>query len=211
MVFQHLPSTVLQDCHIDVVVCLADPNPVAEEPEGLWRVSSPPDSGDRRHPGVRPARHVLSFHQLDQLPLGEHGVLQIETRKLSLARRNALRQALDQAGVPELVKDPVVQGTVILELQCAERVCDTLDGVGDAVSEVVHGIDTPLVSRHDVGRLPDAVQGRISHVDVGACHVDLRTHDILAILKLSVPHPLKQVQALVHRPVPVRRILAGLS
>ena len=40
---------------------------------------------------------------------------------------------------------PVVEGTVVFELEGAERVGDAFDRVADAVREVVHGVDAPLV------------------------------------------------------------------
>ena len=44
-----------------------------------------------------------------------------------------------------LVHEPIVERTVVLELESAKRVGDAFDGVGDAVREIIHGVDLPSV------------------------------------------------------------------
>ena len=55
---------------------------------------------------------------------------------------------------------PVVAGSSALKLQCAKRVCDVLNGVTQAVCEVVAGVDAPLVSSHGVLNILDPVGSR---------------------------------------------------
>mmetsp|Transcript_5820 Transcript_5820/g.13955 ORF Transcript_5820/g.13955 Transcript_5820/m.13955 type:complete len:211 (+) Transcript_5820:1590-2222(+) len=145
---------------------------------------------------------MLALDELDQLALRQNRVLEVEARELCLPR-----VAGDQVRVLQLVQHPVVERAVVLELEGAERVRDLFQGVRNAVREVVHRVDAPLVPGHDMLRLAHPVQGRVSHVEVGAGHVDLRTQTMLAFLVVAVLHLLEHLEVLLHRAVAVRRLL----
>ena len=99
---------------------------------------------------------MLVGHQQVQLTLGHHGVFQIQARELILARVNRNR---------DVVQYPVVQTTVVLELKRTQRVRNTFQGIADAVGEVVHRVDAPLVASLVVFSKFNTVQHRIAHHD----------------------------------------------
>ena len=77
---------------------------------------------------------------------------------------------------------------MILKFQSADGVCDVLDCVLDRMSEVVHRVDAPLVSRVVVCHMGNTIEDRITHVDVRGCHIDLRTENLLTVLVHTVLH-----------------------
>ena len=70
------------------------------------------------------------------------------------------------------VEHPVIQFAVVVKFQRAYGMRDALDGVGDAVGEVVHGVDAPLVSRTVMLGMPDAVQRGVTHDHIGRGHIN---------------------------------------
>ncbi len=56
----------------------------------------------------------------------------------------------------------------------------------------------------------DSVDDRVSHVDVRACHVDLRSQAYFTVCELTGSHLLEELKVLLYRSVPVRALLAGL-
>ena len=100
---------------------------------------------------------------------------------------------------------------MVLELQRAERVRDAFDRVRDRVRVVVGRIDAPGVAGAVMRRVPDAVERRIAHVDVGRRHVDLRAQHVRAVGKLARAHPPEQVEVLLDRPVAIRAVAARLG
>jgi len=85
---------------------------------------------------------------------------------------------------------------------------DFLNGIGKAVSKVVHRIDAPLHPCSIVGSSLDAKENRISHGDVWRGHIDFGTKDMGSVLQFSSPHPGKQVEVLFNRPAPVGTFFA---
>ena len=81
---------------------------------------------------------------------------------------------------------------------------DTLQGVLNGVSEVIHGIDAPLVAGAVVRHVLDAVDGRVAHIEVAAGQVDLGAEGHSAIGELTGPHPSEQIQALLNGAIPIR-------
>ena len=81
--------------------------------------------------------------------------------------------------------------------------------VGEAVREVVHRVDAPGVARTVVGRVPDAVEHRVAHDDVGGGHVDLRPQHVRPVRELPRAHAPEQVQVLRRRATAVRAFRAG--
>ncbi len=77
-----------------------------------------------------------SLHELEQLALAHHRIVQVQAGKLDLPRVVDL----------QLVEQPVVERAVVLELQGADRVGDALDRIALPVGEIVHGINAPLVA-----------------------------------------------------------------
>ena len=69
---------------------------------------------------------------------------------------------------------------------------DPLDSILDRMSEIVHRINAPFVASIVMADVSDAVDDRISHIDVGRTHIDARTEHFLTVRILSFPHLLKQ-------------------
>ena len=109
----------------------------------------------------------------------------------------------------EVLEDPVVERAVDFEFQRANAVGDALDVVAQAMREVVHRVDAPLVARVMVRGVADTVEQRVAQPDVGRSHIDLRAQCSLAIGELAVLHAREQIQALFDGAVAVRAILAG--
>ncbi len=154
---QILADAVLELCDVDDVFLFRDANARAEVAERLGRVAATAQPGNRRHAWVVPARHVSLLHELQQLPLAHHGVIQIEAGELVLPRLVTFDQIVDQ---------PVVQRPMIFELERADRMRDPLDRIRQRVREVVHRIDAPRVARPVMRGVADPVQRRIAHVQV---------------------------------------------
>ena len=124
---------------------------------------------------------------------------QIQPIKLNLLRRK----------YSQLLNEPVVERAMILKLQRAQRVRDTLDRIRLPMRVVVHGINAPLISGSVMLRVQNAVHHRIAHVQVRRSHIDLRPQSTRAIGKFSGAHALKQIKILFDRPVAIRAIFAG--
>ena len=134
---QILADAVLELRHVDDVLFLRHADPRAEVADRLRRVAAAPQAADRRQPRVVPARHVPLLHQLQQLALAHHRVIQVQARELDLLRLVAL---------DERVHQPVIERTMVLELQRAERMRDPLERVRQRVRVVVHRVDAPGVA-----------------------------------------------------------------
>ena len=111
----------------------------------------------------------------------------------------------------EVVKKPIVQRTVNLKLQCAQRMGDPFDRVRLTVCPVVGRVDAPLISGAGMGRVHDAVHHRIAHIQVGMAHINLGTQGFRPVGKLARTHPPEQIEVLFHRPISVRAVLPRRS
>ncbi len=107
-------------------------------------------------------------------------------------------------GDGHIFRHPVVQGPVVFKLKGAQGVGNALQRVLDGVGKVVHGVNAPLVPLAVVVGVIDAVDHRVAHIEVAGGQVDLGPEGHPALLKLAVLHPFKQVQGLLHGPIPVR-------
>ena len=94
------------------------------------------DAAERRHARIVPAADQALLDQFEQLALAHEGIGQVQAGEFILmARENA--EGLDE---------PVIQRTVHVELEGADRMGDVLDRVALAVGIIIHRIDAPLVS-----------------------------------------------------------------
>ena len=191
---QILPEAVFQEGVFNGVVRLGHPHPVAEIADGAGGVAPPPQAAQGRHTGIVPAGHTALLHELAQLPLGHDGVVDAQPGEFDLPGL--------VVGDGHVLGHPVVQGAVGLKLQGAEGVGDALQGVLDGVGEVVHGVDAPLVPLAVVVGVVDPVDHRVPHIEVAGGQVDLGPEGVPSVLKFPVLHPFKEVQGLLHRPVP---------
>ena len=86
-----------------------------------------------------------------------------------------------------------------LELERAQGMGDTLDGVGLAVCEVVGRVDAPRIARPGMRGMHDPVQHRVTKVDVGGRHIDAGAEHARAVGERTRAHLREQVQALLDR------------
>ena len=70
-------------------------------------------------------------------------------------------------GNGDVVQYPVVERPVIFKLQGAKRVGDAFERIGNAVGEIIHRVDTPLVPAAMVTDMFDPIDDRVPHVDIG--------------------------------------------
>ena len=193
---QVLPQAVLQEAVLNGVGGLGHADALAEAADGGGGVSPAAQATQRGHPGIVPAGDIVLLHQLAELPLGHHRVVDAQPGKLDLPGMGRQLTVLD---------DPVVQGPVRLELQRAQAVGDALQRILNRMREVVHGINAPLVSLPVVAHVVDTVDDRIAHIEVTAGQVDLGPQRHGAVGELPGPHTGEQVQALLDGPIPVGR------
>ena len=79
------------------------------------------------------------------------------------------------------------------------------------MGKIIHRIDQPPVSRVVVGHPGHTIDDRVTHVDVGTCHIDLGAQYFLAVCIASVFHVLEQFQVLLNGAVSVRTLLTRLG
>ena len=115
---------------------LRNPDRRTEITDRLWRVAASANAGERGHARIVPTGDTFFLHQREQLSLAEQRVGKTEAIEFHLLRRENA----------ELFDEPVVQWTVIFKFQRADRVRHVFDGIGLAVREIVHRIDTPFAA-----------------------------------------------------------------
>ena len=76
---------------------------------------------------------------------------------------------------------------------------------------VIHGVDTPLITLALMMDMTNSVQSRVSHIQIGRCHIYFGTQYIRPIVKLTGPHALKQFQVFFDGTIAIRAIVAGFS
>ena len=144
---------------------------------------------------------MFFVHELQQLALAHHGVVEVATRKLILlARENA-----------ELLDKPIVEWLVHFEFERADRVCDFFNRIALSVREVVHRIDAPLVACAVVMRELDAVHQWIAQMHIGRRHINLRTQCFFTFLEFACTHTTEQVEVFFYAAITERRVLTGFG
>ena len=111
----------------------------------------------------------------------------------------------------DVIQYPVVQTTVILELQRTDGMGDPFQRIGNAVGEVVHRVDAPLVAGLMVLSKLDTVDNRIAHHDERRGHVDFGTQTRATFGKLTIFHLLEQRQVLFYAAITIRAVFTRLS
>ena len=181
---QVVAHAILEHAHVDPGIRFRDADTLREKLEAFGREAASPGADERRHSRIVPAVDVSLFDELDESPLGKDDIGEVEPRELVLPRQ----WTLELPSVGKLLDDPVVKRAMILELERADRMRDPLERVADAVRIVVQRIHAPLVAGPVMPRVPDPIDRRIAHVDVGARHVDLEPQHVCAVGKLPRAH-----------------------
>ena len=199
--FQVLADAVLEHGRIRDGVGLRNTGELDEHLDRLRRVAAAAKACDADKTRIIPAVHNAVLNELLDVALARHDVVQIHFRELDLSRRVLPVRILN---------DPVVQRTVVLELKRAERVRDALDRVLDRMREIVHRVNAPLISCVLMGQMSDPVNDRITHIDVGRGHIDLRAEDLLTVGKFAVLHFREEREVLLDAAVSARILASRL-
>ena len=199
---QIFADTGFQRSDLNGVVLLGHANAFAELTDRGSGVTATTQARNRRHTRIVPAFNVLVGHQQIQLTLGHHGIFQIQAREFVLTRMN-------RNG--DVVQHPVVQTTVILELQRTQGMRNAFQRIADAVGKIVHRVDAPLVAGLVVFGELNAVQHRIAHHDKRRRHIDFRAQAGFTFFKATGTHFFEQRQVLFDATIAVRAIFARLS
>src|SRR3954465_11837191 len=99
---------------------------------------------------------------------------------------------------------------MVLEFQRAERMGNALNGVRLSMREVIAGINRPGVPGARVVGMQNAVETRITQIDVAGRHVDLGAQHAGAVGKLAGAHTAEKVKVLFRSPVAEWAVAARL-
>ena len=94
------------------------------------------------------------------------------------------------------------------ELERADAVGDAFDVIAQAMGEIVHRINAPLVAGVMMLGVPDPVEHRVAQPDVGRRHVDLRAQRAGAVGKLAGFHARKKVEVFLDGAIAKRHLLS---
>ncbi len=194
---QIIANGVLQHGNVRNTIGTGGPHHLAEAADRCRRDAATTQPGDGRHARIIPAFDYPLVHQLFQLALAGHGVTGVQPPELVLPRSAFYRQ---------VVEKPVVERTMILELQCTDRMGDALYCVFLTVSEIVGGVDRPGVAGLVMMVLADPVENWIAHVHIGVGHINFCAQHPGAVGKLTLPHSPQEIEILRDRTLPVRAV-----
>src|SRR5258706_15792764 len=98
---------------------------------------------------------------------------------------------------------PIVQRTIIVELQGTHGVRNALDRIRLPMCIVVHRVNTPLTTGTMMVQVENSIHDRIAEIKVRRPHLDLRPQRSRTIWKLSLFHALEQIEILFDRTVAI--------
>ena len=199
---QGLAHTIFERAHLDQFVFLGHTSADNELAQRRRRVTAATHARDRRHPGIIPARHYAFLNQCIQFALTGYRVGDVQAGKFDLARPMLRLQ---------LVEKPVVERSMILEFERAQRVRNALVGIGQAMRKIVHRVDAPFVAGVLVRYVANPVDRRIPQVHVRRCHIDFRPQQVLPIGEFARVHACKQVEVFLDAAVTVWAVFAWLG
>jgi hypothetical protein len=113
---------------------------------------------------------------------------------LDITVKERFKRAIDLSGFMgkiEGIEEPIVEGTMIFELQGADRMGNPFDGIALAVSKIVQRIDAPGIPGAMVGSPADPVEYWIPQVEIGRVHVDFSPQYPASVREFSCTHPSK--------------------
>ena len=197
-----LTDAVLKQTDIYERICLCDTSAAHKLQNGGRGVAAAAQTAQGGHTRIVPPLNVVLKYQLTQVTLGHDRVGHVQASKLALLGMVRQRAVID---------NPLVQRTMVLELDRAHGVRDAFQCVLNRVRKVIERIDAPLVTLTVMVCADDAVDRRVTHVHVGRRHIDLGTQGLRTIRELAVAHVLEQLQVLLDRTITVRAVLARLG
>ena len=87
--------------------------------------------------------------------------------------------------------------------------CHAFLRVGNRVREIIHRVHTPLVARAVVVSEHNAVNNRVAHIHIRACHINLGAQYHASLGVLALRHLGKQAQVFLHTALSVRAVFSG--
>ena len=174
----------------------------AELLDGFRGISPLAHTAQRRHTRIVPTGDETGIDELLEIALRHYRVLDIETGELYLSRGH---------GEFALLAHPVVQRAVVFEFESAYRMGDSVERVAYRMSEIVHGINAPLVAGAVMVRAQNSVNYRIAHVDIGARHIYLGAQYLTSVGIFALFHLLEKSEIFLYTAVTVRAFFAGLG
>ncbi len=115
-------------------------------------------SGYGRHAGIIPTGYKSLFHKLEQLALAHHSICEVQPVELNLTRAICV--------VGKLTYKIIIERTMWHKLQCADRMCYTLEIIALTMREIIHWIDLPGCTRAVVRMLDDSIHDRITEMHI---------------------------------------------
>ena len=188
VLIQILAQAMLQETELNGAADLGYTDSLAEVADGLGGVAAASQAGESGHAGIIPAGYIAALNKGAQLALGHNGVVDAKACKLDLA---------GSAGYIGVVDYPVVERTVILVLQRAQRMGNALKCILNGMSKVIHGEDAPLGTLTVMLDVADTVDDGVAHIEVAAGKVNLCAQSLGTLGELAVSHALEQIQRLL--------------
>ncbi len=153
------------------------------------------------HAWIIPSAHIATLHKHAQITLGHDGARDVQSAKLNLAWTG-------RKHVRRLFHHPVIEGAMVFVFERTHAVGDPFKRIADGVGKVVHGIDAPIVSCAVMLLIQNTIHRRVTHIDVGARHINLHAKNHATLFVLALFHFFKQTKAFFHRAIPIRAIFA---
>ena len=191
---QIFADAMIQQSHIRQTVEFGNADLFAEIAESFRRNAAAAERTDRRHTGIVPSVHIMTFHQFPEFAFAHHCVSESKPGKFDLT---------GFGGGIQVFNEPIVQRAMHFKFQCADGMGDPLNGIFQRMSKIVQRIDAPLIAGIVMFCMTDPVNGRIAHVHIRVCHVDLGTENFAAVGELTVFHAFKKIQVFFHRAVAI--------
>ena len=166
-------------------VDLCDADLCAERPQRRRRIAAPTHAAQRRHARIVPTVDESFPYQFGEFSLRHHNMSQVETGELILSR------AIARQG--NSVEEPVIERTVRVEFEGANRMCYSLDCVALTVRPVVRRVNTPRVASTMMMQTPDSVHDWITQLTVRVRHINFGAKHLLAVVEFTGPHASEQV------------------
>ena len=155
---ERFADTVFKNTEFDILLVAGDPDSRAEVHQRLRWITPAPHAGERRHAWIIPAADYFLFDQDREEALADDRVFQGQTGKLCLIRA---------ARCCHMFQHPVIQSPVVLKLERAQRMGNTLDGIGQRVGEIVHRIDAPPIAGVVMSLIANPVKRGVPKMQIG--------------------------------------------
>src|SRR6185295_7929105 len=94
--------------------------------------------------------------------------------KQSMCEGKTIKLVLTRREDAKVFYEPVIQMTIIVELQGTHRVCYAFDRIRLSMRIIVHRVNTPLTTRTVMVQVENSIHDWISQTKVWRTHIDLR-------------------------------------